>query len=106
MEMFFFSLSRPGAMNLLKDFDAVSQWILSCNDIQKEHIEILAKHEVLRMCEGVGKILLRKPDEVISMISEIKFTKTMNGRKNFCFQHSLNESVMRMLSSLKQVRSS
>lgn len=66
-------------MNLLKDFDGVSQWILSCHDIHKEHIEILARHEVLRMCEGVGKILLRKPDEVISMISEIKLAKAVNG---------------------------
>lgn len=72
-------------MNLLKDFDGVSQWILSCNDIQKEHIEILARHEVLRMCEGVGKILLRKPDEVISMMSEIKLTKAFNGMNEFIF---------------------
>lgn len=72
-------------MNLLKDFDGVSQWILSCHDIQKEHVEILARHEVLRMCEGVGKILLRKPDEVISMMSEIKLTKAMNGTATFDF---------------------
>lgn len=71
-------------MNLLKDFDGVSQWILACNYIQKDHIEILAKHEVLRMCEGVGKILLRKPDEVISMMSEIKLTKSSNGRAGRC----------------------
>lgn len=73
--------SRVGAINLLKDFDGVSQWILSCIDVQKEHVEILARHEVLRMCEGVGKILLRKPDEVISMTSEIKLAKATNGIK-------------------------
>lgn len=56
-------------MNLLKDFDDVSQWISSFHVIQKEHVEILARHEVLRMCEWVGKTLLRKPDEVISMMS-------------------------------------
>lgn len=33
----------------------------------EQHSEKLAKHEVLKMCEGVGKILLREPDEVISM---------------------------------------
>lgn len=71
-------------MNLLKDFDGVSKYILSCKDVQKDHVEILARHEVLRMCEGVGKILLRKPDEVISMMSEIKLTKAMNGTERLC----------------------
>lgn len=73
-------------MNLLKDFDGVSHWILSCKDIDKEHVEILARHEVLRMCEGVGKILLRKPDEVISMMSEIKLTKATNGMNEPIFR--------------------
>ncbi len=81
-------------MNLLKDFDGVSQWILSCNDVQKDHVEILSKHEVLRMCEGVGKILLRKPDEVISMMSEIKLTKAMNGEAN---GHYVEESEIKKI---------
>lgn len=60
--------SREGALNLLRDFEGVSEWIIACKDVQAEHTDILAKHEVLRTCEGVGKILLRKPFEVISMI--------------------------------------
>lgn len=59
--------SRIGAINLLKDFDGVSEWILACEYVLPEHMVILSKHEVLRMCEGVGKILLRKPMDVISM---------------------------------------
>lgn len=51
--------SREGALNLLRDFEGVSEWIMACKDILPEHVEILAKHEVLRTCEGVGKILLR-----------------------------------------------
>lgn len=61
------SYSREGALNLLRDFEGVSEWIIANNYVLPEHVEILAKHEVLRTCEGVGKILLRKPFEVISM---------------------------------------
>ena len=60
--------SRVGAFNLLKDFDGVAEWIINCSSVAPEHSEILSKHEVLRMCEGVGRILLRKPEEVISML--------------------------------------
>lgn len=66
-----FLLSRTGAINLLKDFDGVSEWILACNYVLPEHMEILSKHEVLRTCEGVGKILLRKPYDVISMAAPL-----------------------------------
>lgn len=59
--------SHIGAMNLLKDFDGVADWLNDCDAVQDEHRDLLSKHEVLRMCEGVGKLLLRKPDEVISM---------------------------------------
>lgn len=60
--------SRAGAINLLKDFDGVSEWIENCSSVPAEHIEKLAKHEVLRMCEGVGRILLRKPNDIIPML--------------------------------------
>lgn len=71
--------SRMGAINLLKDFDGVSDWILACSYVLPEHMEILAKHEVLRTCEGVGKILLRKPYDVISMTAppSRKYSKDM-----------------------------
>lgn len=54
-------------MNLLKDFEGVADWINDSDAVLDEHRDALSKHEVLRMCEGVGKLLLRKPDEVIPM---------------------------------------
>ena len=59
--------SKAGALNLLKDFDGVSQYLLACPAVPPQHVEKLAKHEVLRMCEGVGRILLRKPEDLIQM---------------------------------------
>lgn len=68
-------------MNLLKDFDGVAVWISSCESIQPLHIDPLVQHEVLKMCEGVAKILLRKPDEVISM-GTCRLTKNSIGLEN------------------------
>lgn len=62
--------SKSGALNLLKDFDGVSLYISACPAVPPQHVEKLAKHEVLRMCEGVGRILLRKPEELIKMAPE------------------------------------
>lgn len=47
-----------------------------------EYVEILAKHEVLRTCEGVGKILLRKPFEIISMNEPISYTPRVQNQQN------------------------
>lgn len=55
-------------MNLLKDFDGIAEWI--GKNVPVDHVDVLGRHEVLRMCEGVAKILLRKPDEVISMVAK------------------------------------
>lgn len=68
-----FTYSREGALNLLRDFEGVSEWIRSNSYVLPEHVEILATHEVLRTCEGVGKILLRKPFEVISMTDQAQY---------------------------------
>lgn len=73
--------SREGALNLLRDFEGVSEWIIACKDILPEHVEILAKHEVLRTCEGVGKILLRKPFEVIPINEPAAFTPRVQHAK-------------------------
>lgn len=91
--------SREGALNLLQDFEGVSQWIINCNYVLPEHVEILSKHEVLRTCEGVGKILLRKPFESISMTS---FSETIKeraddkngGEQTFLSSHSLNHRII------------
>ena len=48
-------------------FSFFAYLIPNAKSFSEQHSEKLAKHEVLKMCEGVGKILLREPDEVISM---------------------------------------
>uniref|UniRef100_A0A182UHA5 Coiled-coil protein 142 C-terminal domain-containing protein n=1 Tax=Anopheles melas TaxID=34690 RepID=A0A182UHA5_9DIPT len=60
--------SSAGALNLLKDFDGVAEWINACEALDERLRETLSHHEVLRMCEGVGKLLLRKPEETISIL--------------------------------------
>ncbi|XP_036332038.1 uncharacterized protein LOC118743458 isoform X1 [Rhagoletis pomonella] len=65
--------SVNGAVQLLGDFDCVREWILACSLLDTEQLEKLSNHEVLRMCKGVGKILLRKPEDVISIIQSPKF---------------------------------
>lgn len=56
-----------GALNLLKDIYAIAEWIENNKEVPDVYREKLMKHEVLKYCEGVGKILLREPEEVISM---------------------------------------
>ncbi|KFB53386.1 hypothetical protein ZHAS_00021700 [Anopheles sinensis] len=60
--------SSAGALNLLKDFDGVAEWINACEALDERLRDTLSHHEVLRMCEGVGKLLLRKPEETISIL--------------------------------------
>lgn len=67
--------SVNGAMRLLNDFDDVRVWILACPLLDEQQLEKLSNHEVLRMCKGVGKILLRKPEDVISITQSPKFDK-------------------------------
>lgn len=66
-------------MNLLKDFDGVSDWITVSAYVPAECCDTLARHEVLRMCEGVGKILLRRPFEIISMGSSVPLMRNIQG---------------------------
>lgn len=66
-----------GALNLLKDFEGIAEWIESNKEIPEAYREKLMKHEVLRYCEGVGKILLREPYEVISMFPSPTKAKRM-----------------------------
>lgn len=91
MLVFDFFFSREGALNLLRDFEGVSEWIIACKDVQPEHVDILSKHEVLRTCEGVGKILLRKPFEIILMTEPTAFTPRV--------QQKTNGSLVKMTSS-------
>ena len=71
--------SLNGAVRLLNDFDDAREWIVNCSLLSPEHMEKLSKHEVLRMCKGVGKILLRKPEDVIAITHSPKFDKKPAG---------------------------
>ena len=52
-----------GAINLMKDFDGIAEWILTktCYELPEIYRDKLSKHEVLKVCEGVGKVRQRKP---------------------------------------------
>ncbi|CAD1475157.1 unnamed protein product, partial [Heterotrigona itama] len=59
--------SECGALQLLTDFAYVSKWVTDCPIISQNVRDQLLKNEVLRRCEGVGRLLLRHPGEAISM---------------------------------------
>lgn len=62
--------SRHGSLQLLCDFAFVSKWITDCATITHEMRKTMLKNEVLRRCEGVGKLLLRSPGEHIKMSND------------------------------------
>ncbi|XP_076241488.1 uncharacterized protein LOC143183696 [Calliopsis andreniformis] len=59
--------SEYGALQLLTDFAYVSKWVTNCSIISQNVRDHLLKNEVLRRCEGVGRLLLRHPGEAIAM---------------------------------------
>jgi len=59
--------SEYGAQQLLTDFAYVSTWVTGCSIISQNVRNHLLKNEVLRRCEGVGRLLLRHPGEAIAM---------------------------------------
>ncbi|KAK2576902.1 hypothetical protein KPH14_005527 [Odynerus spinipes] len=59
--------SEYGALQLLTDFAYVSTWVTGCSIISQNVRDHLLKNEVLRRCEGVGRLLLRHPGEAIAM---------------------------------------
>ncbi|XP_050449339.1 coiled-coil domain-containing protein 142 [Cataglyphis hispanica] len=59
--------SEYGAYQLLTDFAHVSTWVTECSIISQNVRNHLLKNEVLRRCEGVGRLLLRHPGEAIAM---------------------------------------
>lgn len=47
-----------GAVNLMKDFEGIAAWIETCKELPSNYRDKLARHEVLKVCEGVGKVKL------------------------------------------------
>ncbi|XP_046384326.1 uncharacterized protein LOC124154558 [Ischnura elegans] len=60
--------SEWGALQLLTDFGSVHSWLEERITLSPELYRHLAQTEVLRRCEGVGRLLLRHPGEAISMV--------------------------------------
>lgn len=63
--------SEYGAQQLLTDFAYVSTWVTECSIISQNVRNHLLKNEVLRRCEGVGRLLLRHPGEAIAMHKQL-----------------------------------
>ncbi|XP_039282771.1 coiled-coil domain-containing protein 142-like [Nilaparvata lugens] len=60
--------SEWGALQLLTDFGAVPTWVLErVTGLQPEVRRHLLNQDILRRCEGVGRLLLRRPGENIAM---------------------------------------
>ncbi|KAL1497299.1 hypothetical protein ABEB36_008287 [Hypothenemus hampei] len=70
--------SHFGAFQLLSDFAYVSTWIEECTFITEQMKEKLLKNELLRRCEGVGKLLLRCPGEKLKMVDKEMIKKNEN----------------------------
>ncbi|KAK9886109.1 hypothetical protein WA026_014897 [Henosepilachna vigintioctopunctata] len=59
--------SHDGAIQLLFDFAQVKTWLGTCSIITHNMRKKMINNEILQRCEGVGKLLLRKPGEPIKM---------------------------------------
>lgn len=64
--------SKYGACQLLCDFGYVTTWLIDYQNIGESMRKKLLKNEVLRRCEGVGRLLLRCPGEKIKMADKNK----------------------------------
>lgn len=64
--------SHYGAYQLLRDFASVGDWLINCPVVKPETRKKMLKNEVLRRCEGVGRLLLRSPGEPIKMNDKTK----------------------------------
>uniref|UniRef100_A0A1B6E8U2 Coiled-coil protein 142 C-terminal domain-containing protein n=1 Tax=Clastoptera arizonana TaxID=38151 RepID=A0A1B6E8U2_9HEMI len=59
--------SEWGALQLLTDFGAIPTWLIERVTLTSDVRNHLLNTEVLKRCEGVGRLLLRHPGEHISM---------------------------------------
>lgn len=79
--------TQYGALQLLTDFAFVTTWITNCNIISEEIRKKMLKNEVLRRCEGVGRLLLRSPGEHIKMNDKTKKTGIVDLWFSFFFEY-------------------
>lgn len=75
--------SELGALQLLTDFAFVSTWVTECSIISQNVRDYLLKNEVLRRCEGVGRLLLRHPGEAIAMHKRLRKFPPSSTKKKY-----------------------
>lgn len=85
--------SQYGACQLLCDFGYITTWLVDCHNITEPMRKRLIKNEVLRRCEGVGRLLLRCPGEKIKMTDKNK--RKMSSEFEF-LSNSLNFQLSRV----------
>uniref|UniRef100_A0A2H1VJ63 SFRICE_001171 n=1 Tax=Spodoptera frugiperda TaxID=7108 RepID=A0A2H1VJ63_SPOFR len=59
--------TKDAAMQLLHDFNEVRNWLSDCKQLATASKKQMLQNEVLRRCEGVGRLLLHAPGDLISM---------------------------------------
>ncbi|KAJ8719611.1 hypothetical protein PYW08_011786 [Mythimna loreyi] len=59
--------TKDAAMQLLHDFNEVRNWLSDCKHLATASRKQMLQNEVLRRCEGVGRLLLHAPGDLISM---------------------------------------
>ncbi|XP_072939627.1 uncharacterized protein [Epargyreus clarus] len=59
--------TKDAAVQLLADFNEVRIWLGDCKPLSNAARKQMLKNEVLRRCEGVGRLLLHAPGDLISM---------------------------------------
>lgn len=80
--------SQHGACQLLCDFGYIETWIMKCPVASQSMRKKMMRNEVLRRCEGVGRLLLRCPGEQIKMIDkEKKISKCLKLQNNIKSLH-------------------
>nr|XP_026493812.1 uncharacterized protein LOC113399026 [Vanessa tameamea] len=59
--------TKEAALQLLADFNEVRNWLNECKQLEAPSKKQMLQNEVLRRCEGVGRLLLHAPGDLISM---------------------------------------
>ncbi|CAG4952736.1 unnamed protein product [Colias eurytheme] len=59
--------TKDAAVQLLADFNEVRNWLNECKPLTALARKQMLQNEVLRRCEGVGRLLLHAPGDLISM---------------------------------------
>lgn len=67
-----------GAVNLMKDFEGIAAWIETCAELPANYRDKLSRHEVLKVCEGVGKVRKVGWRRLLSNEKVIKFLQSFS----------------------------